>query len=333
MTLNIRENDPGQKWVFQELMRYLVARARREERPVDVSEVNLFRFSDYSFAVLPMVEAGEEQMLMAAALLSSKGRFGITIGGQELKLNVKDEKAAGDTQKGLLTLLLGLACKVPADNPPEDGIYFNPAGEHKGSFSAYYVTDERALVASNKGIIKKALSQKTGITSVPAYRDAMALLPAGWDAYGYAHNENGAFEKMLPEKRKGWQTLLVTLLSPARRMAMALDVVDKDHSNLVIALWAGGPGEVKELRGKLEPTLAVLAQELLDGRIQSELRFEELPNALRINAKLSDTSWFWRKAFRVKERKPKPRGTPGREKMELIDDESPDENPPERGAP
>jgi hypothetical protein len=138
---------------------------------------------------------------------------------------------------------------------------------------------------------------------------------------------------MLPEKRKGWQTLLVTLLSPARRMAMALDVVDKDHSNLVIALWAGGPGEVKELRGKLEPTLAVLAQELLDGRIQSELRFEELPNALRINAKLSDTSWFWRKAFRVKERKPKPRGTPGREKMELIDDESPDENPPERGAP
>ena len=88
--------------------------------------------------------------------------------------------------------------------------------------------------------------------------------------------------------------------------AQALDVVDKDNSRIVLAFAAAGPKEVKELRGKLEPTLDLLIAQYLDKRISSTLRFEELPNALKIDAQLSHTSSYWERVFHKKAATPKP---------------------------
>ena len=46
--------------------------------------------------------------------------------------------------------------------------------------------------------------------------------------------------------------------------------------------------------------------EELDKRIGTTLRFDELPNALRIDAQLSNTSSYWEKAFHKKAATPKP---------------------------
>lgn len=309
MHLDVKENDPGQKWVFSELMRYLVSRSRRDEKPAEIGEISLFRFSDLCFAGLPLSKEKEEQMLMAARLRESEGSFGITYGGQQFRLNVRDEKGADQTQTGLLSMLLGIACKVPADNPPDNGIYYNPAGEKKGRFSAYSVTEERAILASNRDIIKRALSQESGLTLSPAYRETMGLLPEGWDAYGYAHNEGGALEKLFEENRKDWQTFILALLHPAKRMGLALDVLDRDRSRIVVVLPTDNPAQVKELRGKLEPALGLMVAQFLHKDIRSALKFEELPRALKIDAELSNTAPFWRKVFRVKDRASKPPST------------------------
>jgi len=306
MSLTIKENDPGQKWVFGELTKYLFSEAGERGKTAPLDEMRLFRFSDFCFALFPPAAGDHEQMLIAAGLLPSGGTFGLTYGDQKFQLNVRDTKAATNTQTGLLTLLLGIACRVPAGSTPDGGIYANPLRENRGKFSAYAVSDERALVATNKAIIKTALSGGSRMTASRPYQEIMALLPRDWDAYGYANNENAALTHMLEAKKRKWQTLLLTLLTPAKRVGMALDVVDRDHSRIVLVLAAAGPKEVKELRGKLEQTLNLLVAQYLDERISSTLRFEELPNALKIDAQLSHTSPYWEGVFHKKAATPKP---------------------------
>jgi hypothetical protein len=249
-------------------------------------------------------------MLISAGLLPSGGTFGLTYGDQKFQLNVRDTKTATNTQTSLLTLLLGIACKVPSNSPPQDGIYSNPLRAKKGKFSAFSVSDERALVASDNALIKAALSSGNRLTASRPYREIMTLLPTDWDAYGYAANENAALSNMLEKKKRGWQTLLLALLSPVRRAGMALDVVDKDHSLIVLVLATSGPRETKELRGRLEPTLGPLISQYLDKRIKSTLKFKELPNALKIEAKLSNTSSYWETVFKKKAAAPSPRPLP-----------------------
>jgi hypothetical protein len=174
------------------------------------------------------------------------------------------------------------------------------------------VSDERALVATNKAIIKTALSGGSRVTASRPYQEIMALLPRDWDAYGYANNENAALTHMLEAKKRKWQIILLTLLTPAKRVGMALDVVDRNHSRIVLVLAAAGPKEVKELRGKLEQTLDLLVAQYLDERISSTLRFEELPNALKIDAQLSHTSPYWEGVFHKKAATPKPAHATGR---------------------
>ncbi|MDD5556041.1 MAG: hypothetical protein PHN82_02200 [bacterium] len=312
--LDIREDDPGQKWVFAELMRYLVSRGRRGEREAEVGDVNLFRFSDFVFALLPISPAREEQMLMTARLLPGDGRFEISYGRQKFQLNVRDEKSAAGSQAGLLSLLLRLACDVPADTPPDGEIFYNPEGEAKGRFSAFTVSDERAVVGSSRGIVKRALAVEKGVASTPGYGEVMGLLPKGWDAYAYAHDDGGALTALLGETGKGWHRLILALLRPARRVGIALDVVDRDRSDMVLVLAADGRAQVREIRERLEPALSAMVGELLDGRIRPELAFEELPNALRINAKLSGTAPFWRSVFGGRSgrgKAPPPKATPG----------------------
>ncbi len=306
MSLAIKENDPGQKWVFSELTKYFISEAGERGTPSRLDEIRLFHFSDFCFALFPPAAGDHEQMLIAAGLLPSGGTFGLTYGDQKFQLKVRDTKTATNTQTSLLTLLLGIACKVPADIPPDGGIYANPLRENKGKFAAFWVSDERALAATNKAIIKKALSGASRVTASRPYQETMALLPRGWDAYGYANNENAVLSRMLEAKKRGWQLFLLTLLAPAKRAGMALDVVDKDNSRIVLALAAAGPKEVKELRGKIEPTLNLLIAQCLDTRIGSTLRFEELPNALKIDAQLSHTSSYWERVFRKRAATPKP---------------------------
>jgi len=306
MSLTIKENDPGQKWVFSELTKYLISEAGEREKTAPLDEIRLFHFSDFCFALFPPAAGDREQMLIAAGLLPSGGTFGLTYGDQKFQLNVRDTRTATNTQTSLLTLLLGIACKVPADSPPDGGIYANPLRENKGRFSAFSVSDTRALAATNKAIIKTALSGARRVTASRPYQETMALLPRDWDAYGYANNEHAVLSHMLEAKKRGWQLLLLTLLTPAKRVGMALDVVDKDNSRIVLAFAAAGPKEVKELRGKLEPTLDLLIAQYLDKRISSTLRFEELPNALKIDAQLSHTSSYWERVFHKKAATPKP---------------------------
>lgn len=306
-SLAIKENDPGQKWAFGELTKYLISEAGEREKAAPLDEIRLFRFSDFCFSLFPSAAGGRRQMLISAGLLPSGGTFGLTYGDQKFQLNVRDAKTANNTQTSLLTLFLGIACKVPANSPPEGGIYLNPLRAEKGKFSAFSVSDERAVVATDKALIQAALSNGNRLTASRPYREIMALLPTGWDAYCYADNGNAALSSMLEAKNRGWQTLLLALLSPAKRAGMALDVVDKDHSLIVLVLAASGPQEAKELRRKLEPTLALLVSQYLDKRIASAIKFEELPNALRIDARLSNTSSYWEAVFKKKAAAPTPR--------------------------
>jgi len=305
-SLTVKENDPGQQWAFGELTKHLISEAGEKGKAAPLDDISLFRFSDFCFALFPSTANGRKQMLISAGLLPSAGTFGITYGDQKFQLNVRDAKTATNTQTSLLTMLLGIACKVPANSPPESGIYSNPLRAGKGKFSAFSVNDKRALVATDKALIKAALADGNRLTASRRYRDIMTLLPNGWDAYGYADNENAALSNMLEKKRGGWQALLLTLLSPVKRAGMALDVADKDHSLIVLALATSGPKEAKELRGKLEPILGPLLSQYLDKRITSAIKFEELPNALKIEAKLSNTSSYWEKIFKKKTAAPAP---------------------------
>lgn len=306
-SLVIKENDPGQKWVFGELTKYLISEAGEREKTAHLDEIRLFRFSDFCFALFRPAPGGREQMLISAGLLPSGGTFGLTYGDQKFQLNVRDAKTATNTQTSLLTLLLGIACKIPANSPPQGGIYSNPLRAEKGKFSAFSVSDERAVVATDKALIQAALSNGNRLAASRPYREIMALLPADWDAYGYADNENAALSRMLETKKGGWQILLLTLLSPVKRAGMALDVVDKDSSLIVLVLATPGPREAKELRGRLEPALALLVSQYLDKRITSAIKFEDLPSALRIEAKLSNTSSYWEAVFKKKSAAPTPR--------------------------
>lgn len=305
MSLNIKENDPGQKWVFSELTKHLISEAGERDKTAPLDEIRLFRFSDFCFALFPPAVGDHEQMLIAAGLLPSGGTFGLTYGDQKFQLNVRDSKTATNTQTGLLTLLLGIACRVPAGSPPDGGIYANPLRENKGKFSAFSVSGERGLVATSTSLIKTTRSGGSRLIASRPYQEIMALLPRDWDAYGYANNEHGVLSHMLEAKKRGWQILLLTLLTPAKRVGMALDVVDKDHSRIVLVLAAAGPKEVKELRGTLEPTLKLLVAQYLDTRISSTLRFEEISNALKIDAQLSHTSSYWEGVFHKKTATPK----------------------------
>ncbi len=312
-SLTIKENDPGQKWVFSELTKYLIAKAGEREKNAPLDEISLFHFSDFCFALFPPAAGGHEQMLISAGLLPSGGTFGLTYGDQKFQLNVRDAKTATNTQTSLLTLLLGIACKIPANSPPDGGIYSNPLRAEKGKFSAFSVSDEHALVATDKALIQAALSNGNHLAAARSYREIMALLPRDWDAYGYANNENAALSNILETKKRNWQLLLLTLLSPVKRAGMALDVVDKDHSLIVLVLATAGPKEAKELRGKLEPALALLVSQYLDKSITSAIKFEELPNALKIDARLSDTSSYWEAVFNKKAAASTPRPITGKE--------------------
>ena len=296
--LNIKEDDPGQKWLFGELTHYLISEAGKEEEVPEIKDVDLFHFSDFCYCLLPPDREGKEQMLMAAELISGKGTFGLTYGKSRIQLNVRDEKAATTTQTQLLTLLLGIACRIPPGAAPEDGIYSTPAGLTRRSFNSYSVTDERAIVASRKEIIKAAREGKTRITSTAAYTEIMSLLPRGWDLYGYAQNDNGSLDNALGPKGKGWKNLVMALFTPARRAGLAVDVVDRDTSRVAAVFGVANAAEAHLLRMRFEPALGPLVTQYLDPQIVCALTYEELPKALRINAQLSNTNPFWRRVFR-----------------------------------
>lgn len=310
--LTMKAGDAGQKWAFNELTRYLIATTEEKEGRPSLDEVRLCRFADFCFALFPPDSQGHGQMLMAATLLSSDGSFGITYGDQKFMLNVRNTQTATRTQTQLLSLLLGLACRIPSGSVPDDGVFANPVGEKRGKFSAYSVSDERAIMATNKGLVKAARAGTPGITASPSYREAMALLPGGWDAYGYAHNEGGTLARMLKDKGEGWCTLILAFLAPARRLALALDVVDNNRSELALAIVPNNPKDIHELRVRLEQTLALLVTQYLDPGLASSITYEELPQALRISAKLANTAPFWREAFRVNAAKATRSGTPAK---------------------
>jgi hypothetical protein len=303
MHLTIKEDDPGQKWVFTELTRFLIARAREKQESARIGDVNLFRFSDVCFALLPRDRDERDQLLLAATLLPGTGQFGLTYGTQKFQLNIRDEKTAAGAQTTLLSIILGIICEVRAGSAPEDGIYFNSVREKKGRFSAYHVSDTRAFLATSRQLIAAALVEKHGIASTPSFTAVRGLLPDGWDAYGYANDEGEGLSRYLREKEKGWATLVLALLDPARKMGLALDVEDRDHSRVVAVLPLPSAAEVHALRARLETALAMLLAEYLDPRMKAELQYEELPRALRITARLSDTALFWEKAFGGKAKK------------------------------
>ena len=80
-------------------------------------------------------------------------------------------------------------------------------------------------------------------------------------------------------------------------MGLALDVEDRDRCRAVAVFPLPGPAEAKALRAKLEPVLSALLAEYLDEGLKSEISFEELPRALRVSARFSNTARFWEKAF------------------------------------
>ena len=303
MHLSIKEKDPGQKWVFTELTRFLIARAREKQESAQIGDVNLFHFSDSCFALLPRDRDEKDRLLLAATLLPGTGQFGLTYGSQKFQLNIRDEKTAAGAQTALLSIVLGIICEVPAGGAPEDGIYFNSEREKKGRFSAYCVSDTRAFLATSRQLIAAALVEKHGIASTPSFTEVRGLLPNGWDAYGYANDEGGGLSRYLRENEKGWATLVLALLDPARKMGLALDVEDRDHSRAVAVFPLPSAAGVYALRARLETALAALLAEYLDPRLKAELQYEELPRALRITARLSDTAQFWEKAFGGKAKK------------------------------
>lgn len=301
--LAIKEDDPGQKWVFDRLTGFLVAQAREKEGATRLSDVNLFRLSDFCFSLLPRDREGRDRLLLAATLLPGTGRFDLTYGDQKFQLNIRDEKTTASAQTALLSIVLAILCEVRAGGTPDDGIYCNAERGKRGKFSAYYVSDTRAFLATGRGLIAAALVEKGGIVHDPHFSAAMELLPKGWDAYGYANDERGGLSAYLREKEKGWATLVLALLDPARRMGLALDVEDGDRSRAAAVFPLSSPAEVKALRDRLEKTLAALVAECLDPRLKTELRYEELPRALRVTALFSNTAPFWDKAFGAREKK------------------------------
>lgn len=70
-----------------------------------------------------------------------------------------------------------------------------------------------------------------------------------------------------------------------------------------------GPAEAKALRARLEPILSALLAEYLDEGLKSEISFEELPRALRVSARFSNTERFWEKAFGGSRKERRRRGT------------------------
>lgn len=297
MHLEIKEDDPGQRWVFDRLTGFLVAQARQKRDSARLGDVNLFRFADFCFSLLPRDREGRDRLLLDAALLPGTGRFDLTYGDRRFQLNIRDEETAAGAQTALLSIVLSIICEIRAGGAPEDGIYFNAERAKKGRFSAYYVSDTRALLATDRGLIAGALAEKGGIARAPLFAAAMELLPRGWDAYGYANDEKGGLSAYLREKEKGWATLVLALLDPARRVGLALDVEDRDRCRVVAVFPLPGPAEAKALRAKLEPVLSALLAEYLDEGLKSEISFEELPRALRVSARFSNTARFWEKAF------------------------------------
>lgn len=306
MRLEIKGNDPGQKWVFGELARFLAARAREKQESGTIGDVNLFNLSDFAFALLPRAPGDRDRLLLAATLAPGKGQFGLTYGDRTFQLNIRDGRTASGAQTALLSMILGLICEVRAGGAPEDGIYFNAERGKRGRFSAYYVSDSRAFLATERGLIASALAEKSGIASDRSFAGTMGLLPAGWDAYGFANDAAGGLSAYLRGKEKGWATLVLALLDPARRMGLALDIEDKDRCRAVAAFPLPGAAEVRALRRRLEPALSALLAEYLDASMRAELAFEELPLALRVTARLSNTAPFWEKAFSGKRGREKP---------------------------
>lgn len=301
LTVDIKQDDPGQKWVLDALTNYLLTEAGGGHEHREFKDINLFNFSDLCFAIVPQSGPNKEQMLLITGLLPSKGQFKIKYGGDEFQLNVRDRKSAADTQKQLLTFILGLACKIQLDSKPADGIFFNPQGEKKERLSAFYVNDTMAILASNRGLVKSALETKSkGLTSSLSYRETMTLLPKGWDAYGYTNSKILALEKTAAKNKRGWQPLLLTLLDGVKSLGFALDVQDKNHGRLTLILIPDAPGDVSKLRNRLEPSLTMLIKQFLDKRIKSKIRFEESEKALRISATLDNTVYFWREVFHIK---------------------------------
>ena len=297
MHLETREDDPGQRWVFNRLAGFLVARAREKQDSGRLGDVNLFRFSDLCFSLLPRDHEGRDRLLLDAALLPGTGRFDLTYGDRRFQLNIRDGETAAGAQTALLSIVLSIICEVRAGAAPDDGIYFNAERAKKGRFSAYYVSDTRALLATDRGLIAGALAEKGGIARSASFTAAMELLPKGWDAYGYANDEKGGLSAYLREKEKGWATLVLALLDPARRMGLALDIEDRNRCRAVAVFPLPGPAEAKALRARLEPILSALLAEYLDEGLKSEISFEELPRALRVSARFSNTERFWEKAF------------------------------------
>jgi hypothetical protein len=296
---NINRNDQGQEWVLDALVQYLLSKAGDGRTDAKFRDIELFKFSGLCFALLPQNKQKQEQMIMTAGLLPSDGQFQISYGDSQFQLNIRDEQSATHTQKDLLIFIIGIACGVPSGQEPEGGILFNPAAEKKEGFSAFYVDGEKAIIASNKGIVKSSLGQKGGLVSLNAYKETVALLPKGWDAYGYASNETISLAKSLGKEEEGWQALLLTLLKDVRHLGFALDVQDKNHSRLSLVLFPDTPEGVHPLRERLEPITSLLLTKYLDKRIKSKLQFEELEKALRINAQMADTLYFWREAFNI----------------------------------
>lgn len=296
LSMHIREEDPGQKWALDSLIRYLLSEAGKKQESEKLKEIKLFKFSDLSFSLLPLSEREEQQMLLIAELIPSDGKFGFTYGDKKLQLNIRDRKTAKNTQKGLLSFMLGIVCDVPPGSEPDGSVFYNPRAEKRENFSAFYVGDGVAMMASNKGIIKSALSEKSGLASTPTFKETMELLPRGWDAYGYARGK----EILLPKSPgKRWQAFIFTLLKGVKRLGLALDIQDKNHSRLALVLTPENPGKAKELRERLEPQLNLLIKQYFDESIKSTIMWEDLPAATRVHVQLDNTFPFWCKLLHL----------------------------------
>lgn len=294
LTLDVKEDDPGQKWLFDSLTNYLLSRSGKAKDDARIKDVDLFTLRDISFALFPRKGGKKAAMLLAGSLAPGDGSFSLSYGKTKLKLNVRN----GDsTQRNMLGFLLSAACRVPPGEDPTDGVFFNPGEEESSRLSAYHLGDPAILLASNSGLVRSALKGKGGAVSTGGFRETIALLPKGWDAYGYADGENPRFTASPGE---GWQLFIASLLEGVKSLGLAVDVTNADNSSLVLALVPDDPGGVGDLRKRLEPNLPVLVSQFLDGRITSSIEFEETPKALRITARLRNTRAFWEKLFHHK---------------------------------
>lgn len=298
--IDIDKEDPGQKWVLDALTSYLVDKAGGSDDHGRLKEVDLFNFSDLSFSVLNNNGQRGLRLLMTAGLKPSSGQFKVGYGEHQFHLNIDDKKSATRFQKEILIFALSLACDIPASDPEKGGIFSNPAKEESGDFSAFYVGGKRAVLASDKKTVKRALKKDNGLGKKKEFLNAMKPLGDNWDACGYADNSGPELAGYLEKEEQGWGTLMLTLLKDVDRLGFAIEVYGRDRSKLKLSLIPGEKGNAGQLRKRLEPLLPLLVKKYLSDRMEGKFEYREPDGALVITAVLSGTAPFWEETFNIK---------------------------------